>query len=103
MDPHPRLGLQAPRRSRLPKGLAARWASLRDGGLREAVLASVDASARTLRPAVGRNFRRWPILDRRIWQNPAARGSFTAEVAFLRRWLDARMAWLDRATRYPRR
>ena len=45
----------------------------------------------------GRNFRRWPILNRRVLQNPAARGSYTAETRNLRRWLVRRMTWMDRA------
>jgi hypothetical protein len=36
------------------------------------------------------------VLDRRIWPNPRARGSYGAEVRFLRSWLDRRIRWLDR-------
>ena len=78
--------------------LGRRWRKLRAEGLPAAVLASVDATAALLRPAAGRNFRRWPVLNRRVYQNPAARGSFRAEVRFLRSWLSRRMAWIDRAT-----
>jgi hypothetical protein len=58
-------------------------------------LAAVASSRRELRGAAGRNFRRWPVLDRRIWPNPVARGSFRAEVAHLRWWLVRRIEWLD--------
>ena len=81
------------------RALAARWAQLRRSGLRAAVLGAVDRSAAQLvdTGAAGRNFRRWPILDRRVWQNPTARGSYAAEVRALRRWLSLRVAWMDRA------
>jgi hypothetical protein len=76
--------------------MARRWRELRAAGLRRDVLAEVARSRRELRGAVGRNFRRWPVLDRRIWPNPVARGSYRAEVRFLRRWLIRRIAWIDR-------
>jgi hypothetical protein len=81
--------------------LARRWRALRRDGLREAVLASVDRHAAVLRDsgAAGRNFRRWPVLSRRVFQEPVLRGSFDAEVRFLRTWLERRIAWLDRQWR----
>jgi hypothetical protein len=51
---------------------------------------------RELRGSIVPNFRRWPVLDRRVWPNPAARGSHTAEVRHLRGWLKHRVAWIDR-------
>jgi hypothetical protein len=60
------------------------------------VLATVTRGQRSLHGAVGRNFRRWPVLDRRIWPNPVARGSYRAEVRFLRSWLERRIRWIDR-------
>ena len=77
--------------------LRRRWRELQDRGLRGRVLGAVDGAQGELRGSTGRNFRRWPILDRRVWQNPAARGSHAAEVRYLRSWLDRRMAWMDRA------
>jgi hypothetical protein len=47
-------------------------------------------------PRLGPNFRRWPVLDRRVWPNPVARGSHRAEIRFLRSWLKRRIAWIDR-------
>jgi hypothetical protein len=76
--------------------MAARWRSLRGAGLRRDVFATVDGAGAQLRGAVVPNFRRWPVLDRRIWPNPRARGSYRAEVGFLRSWLDRRIRWLDR-------
>jgi hypothetical protein len=77
------------------RALAARWRELRADGLRRDVLAAVARSRLELRGAAGRNFRRWPVLHRRIWPNPAARGSFRAEVRHLRSWLVRRVEWLD--------
>lgn len=81
------------------RALAARWKALTERGLRAAVLASVDRNQAALADSVGRNFRRWPVLDRRLWRTPAPQGSHRAEVAHLRRWLDQRMAWMDRTLR----
>jgi hypothetical protein len=78
------------------RAMARRWRELRAAGLRSAVLAEVERSRRELRGAAGRNFRRWPVLNRRVWPNPVARGSYRAEVRFLRSWLVRRIAWLDR-------
>ena len=39
---------------------------------------------------------RWPVLDRRVWPNPVARGSHRAEVRFPRSWLERRIRWIDR-------
>jgi hypothetical protein len=80
---------------RFRSAMARRWRELRAGGIRGRVLATVQQSRRELRGAAGRNFRRWPVLHRRIWPNPAARGSFRAEVRFLRTWLIRRIDWLD--------
>jgi CotH kinase protein len=77
------------------RALAARWRELRAAGLRRNLLATVEKSRRRLRGAAGRNFRRWPVLHRRIWPNPVARGSFRAEVRHLRTWLVRRVEWLD--------
>jgi hypothetical protein len=81
------------------RALHRRWRTLRANGFRRHLLRTVDSAAAAVAPAVRRNFRRWPILHRRVWQNPAARGSFRAEVRYLRSWLSRRMDWMDRATR----
>jgi hypothetical protein len=83
------------------RALAARWRGLRAAGLREHALALVDANAGRLRGAQARNFERWPILGARVWPNPVdpATGApppdWPAEVAALRGWLEARIAWID--------
>ena len=81
---------------RFTRRMAARWRELRRTGLQRRVLRTVDRSRGELRGAVTRNFRRWPVLDQRIWPNPVARGSYRAELGFLRGWLKRRIAWIDR-------
>jgi hypothetical protein len=81
---------------RFTRRMARRWSALRRDGLRRDVLAIVDQAERELRGEVVANFRRWPVLDRRIWPNPRARGSYRAEMRFLRSWLDRRIRWIDR-------
>ena len=66
--------------------VAARWHELRANGLREGALAEVGAARAQLRRPAGRNFRRWT--------RSAGRGH-AAETAALRRWLRARVAWID--------
>jgi CotH protein len=76
--------------------MAARWRELRRAGLKRDVFAIVNRAGRELRGEIVPNFRRWPVLDRRIWPNPRARGSYRAEVRFLRSWLNRRIRWIDR-------
>ena len=76
--------------------LARRWRQLRARGLRRSMFETASASVRELGPAARRNFRRWPVLNKRVWQEPVLRGSYRAEVRGLRNWLRARVAWLDR-------
>jgi hypothetical protein len=77
--------------------MALRWRELRQQGLRRQVLATIERSEAELRGEVVRNFQRWPVLDRRIWPNPRARGSYRAELRFLRSWLKRRIGWIDRS------
>jgi hypothetical protein len=85
------------------RGMAARWREVRAFGLRRRLRAMIASDARRLRGAQARNFRRWPILGRYVWPNPVDprtgryRPTWRAEVAYLRGWLDARIAWIDRA------
>ena len=81
---------------RFTRRMATRWRELRRAGLQRQVLRTVDRSRRELRGSVTANFRRWPVLDRKIWPNPVARGSYQAEVRFLRGWLKRRIGWIDR-------
>jgi hypothetical protein len=85
------------------RAMAQRWRDLRRAGLRRKMLSMVASDARLLRGAQARNFNRWRILGRYVWPNPVDprtgryRPSWRSEVAYLRRWLAARIAWIDRA------
>lgn len=81
---------------RFTSGMARRWRELRGAGLRRQLFAIIARSQAELRGEVSRNFRRWPVLNRRIWPNPVARGSHRAEMRFLRSWLNRRIRWIDR-------
>jgi CotH kinase protein len=88
---------------RFVRAMASRWRQLRRAGLRGRLRAMIASDARQLRGPQARNFRRWQILGRYVWPNPVDprtgryRPSWKAEVAYLRRWLNARIAWIDRA------
>lgn len=73
--------------------LAARWSYLH-GRLRD-IQDFLTAGAAGLDAAQVRNFRRWPILGTIVWPNPAAYGSYAAEVDHLRTWLSRRASWMD--------
>jgi hypothetical protein len=84
------------RDERFTAAMARRWRELRRAGLRRDVLGIVAQAERELHGAIAPNFRRWPVLDERVWPNPVARGSHRAEMRFLRSWLKRRIAWIDR-------
>ena len=84
------------RDERFTDRMARRWRALRRDGLRRDVLAAAGRAQRELRGEIGANFRRWPVLDLRIWPNPVARGGHRAEMRFLRSWLKRRIALIDR-------
>jgi hypothetical protein len=61
---------------------------------------SIDTFARRLVVGAQRNFRRWPIFD--VWlTNYYVFASHDEEVAFVRRFLSERMAWMDKAFATP--
>ena len=77
----------------------ARWKAKRPA-LQAFINGSIDIYARRLQDAQQRNFRRWPIFDVPL-TNFYTFGSHDEEVAFVRQFLNERMAWLDRAYADP--
>ncbi len=77
------------------KRMGARWRQRRADGLRGMVMRMISANDRALRGPARAHFRRWPVLNTLVWPNPAARGSYRAEVRFLRSWVSRRMNWID--------
>ena len=46
------------------------------------------------------NFMRWPTLSEKVHNNPVARGSYEAEVAYVRQFVTDRINWIDRKLGY---
>lgn len=77
--------------------VAATWRDMKRDGRLDALLAHVDRRAIELRDAQAANFGRWPILDVNVFSNVdwPFPNSYDNEVAYLRRFLVERMAWID--------
>jgi len=71
----------------------ARWQAERANAL--ALLPYLDSRQAALESVQANNFARWPNLGEKVWPNPVARGSFDAEVAAMKAWLTARIAYMD--------
>ncbi|SAK76696.1 CotH protein [Caballeronia fortuita] len=74
----------------------ARWDELKAAHI-DTLTAYIEENAQALEAsgAAQRNFRRWPVLDKRLWPNPVVTGSYRGEVDYLKTWLTRRIAWLD--------
>ncbi len=73
-----------------------RWRVLRDDVLSTPrVLATIDSLVTLLDEAQVRNFEKWPVLDEYVWPNAYVGGSYMAEVDTLKKWITARLAWMD--------
>jgi hypothetical protein len=77
----------------------ARWKEKRPA-LETFVNVSIDTFARRLAVAQQRNFQRWPIFDVQL-TNHYVFANYAEEVAFVRRFLVERLAWLDKAYASP--
>ena len=83
--------------------LKARWAQMRNANLREdRVMATIDSLATllTAQGAEARNSQAWPRWGQRVWPNYYIAKDFNDEVAYIKRWLHARIAWMDRELGY---
>jgi hypothetical protein len=61
----------------------------------DSVEALVDSLAALLEAPAQRDHARWPRLGEYVWPNVFIGQTYADEVAFLREWILARMAWLD--------
>ena len=66
----------------------------------ESLVAYVDQLESDLDHSQRLNFLRWPILNKRVHQNPRALGSFSAEVDNVRRFIKERLKWMDKRLDY---
>ncbi|TCD03241.1 CotH kinase family protein [Pedobacter psychroterrae] len=72
----------------------ARWNALKNKEIKD-ITASIDQNAAYINLSQRKNFEEWKILDKKVWPNPVAYGTYSAEVAQLKTWLSARITWLD--------
>ena len=76
--------------------LAQQWHHHRSGALQWTNLeAHIDSLALELQEAQARNFERWPILGQYVWPNDFVGQTHAEEVAYVKQWLQERLAWLD--------
>ena len=82
--------------------LAAMWAEMRDSGLftAESLIAYIDSTAQVLDASQRLNFIRWPILNKKVHQNKSALGDYYAEVDVVRKYVRARIEWIDNYLNY---
>jgi hypothetical protein len=73
-----------------------RWGELRANVFAtQRVLARVDEMAAQLSEAQARNFRRWPIMGRRVNPNDFVGDSYEEEIQWMKQWIQKRLSWID--------
>ena len=80
------------------------WAGVRyfNGINTEELQAYVDSMAGELMESQALNFIRWPIMNKKVHQNPKLWGSYQAEVKNVRDYLARRITWMDKKLKYNR-
>ena len=77
------------------------WDEARQGGLtKENLVAYIDQMEAELEQSQQLNFLRWPIMNSYVHQNPRLWGSYEKEVQNVRRFMQERMAWMDKKLGY---
>ena len=84
--------------------LVKRWQALRRDELATSrLLDEINRTAKYLSEAQKRNFQRWPVLGRRVFGNPTwGLPTYQQEVEEMKRWLQARLTWMDKHIASPR-
>lgn len=81
--------------------MLAIWDKGRQGNITaEHLLAFIDEKEEYLQQSQELNFKRWPIMNELVHQNPVAWGSYAAEVQNVRRFLTERLLWMDNRLGY---
>ena len=82
--------------------LEALYAQYRNNGRlsAEALISVVDSLETLLQASAKKNFQRWPILNKKVHQNPRAGGTYAKEVRWVREYITDRMAWMDMKLNY---
>ncbi len=73
----------------------ARWAELRAAGLESFMINYITNTATYLDSSQRNNFEVWNILNTKVYRELAVRGSYVAEVEFLKEYVQDRIAYLD--------
>jgi hypothetical protein len=60
------------------------------------IYARIEAHVAELSEAQARNFKRWPILGRRVWPNTFVGSSYQDEIAYMKDFIRKRLEWIDR-------
>lgn len=83
---------------RSKREISAIWKEARESGriTPQAMEHLVDSLATLMNQSQELNFKRWPILNEMVHQNPVARGSYRAEVDAVKRYIADRIVWMDR-------
>lgn len=79
----------------LENQIARRWEELKEQGILDHLLSYVDNLEVELEASQQKNFERWDILGREVYLELEARGSYEAEVDFLRNYIIDRYEFLD--------
>ncbi|MBP3353335.1 MAG: CotH kinase family protein [Bacteroidales bacterium] len=79
----------------------ARWAELRKAGLKEFMINYINNTEEYLQTSQQNNFNIWNILNTKVYYELAARGSYAAEVEFLRSYVNGRISYLDAQFELP--
>ena len=73
----------------------ARWAEVRKAGVKEFMINYINSTEEYLQSSQQNNFQRWNILNKKVYRELAARGTYAAEVDFLRQYVGSRISYLD--------
>ena len=79
----------------------ARWAEVRKAGVKEFMINYINSTEEYLESSQQNNFQRWNILNKIVYRELAARGTYEAEVDFLRQYVGNRISYLDNQFSLP--
>jgi len=71
-----------------------RWEQIKPG-FKDSILNHIDSMTTLLNASQALNFQRWPVLNSVVYNELTARGTYSAEVAFLRDYMSDRIDYLD--------
>lgn len=76
------------------------WGAARQQITEEKLCAWIDSLAAEMDQSQRLNFMRWNILNRQEHMNPVARGSYEAEISYLKEYITKRIEWMDKRLGY---